>query len=437
MIRLIFLWSFLLVLSVSLKAGELSDRLVELSTANNFSYDTLETDSFFSEKYVLYFDQYIDHQNPQAGIFTQRVFVSHRGFEVPVVFITEGYAAEYGNYPSYINELSNILLSNQIIVEHRYFGASTPENMDWQYLTIYNAASDHHHIVEVLKQLYFGKWVNTGISKGGQTAMYHRYYYPDDVDVSVGYVCPLNFSVEDKRVYRFLEQVGKQETRDKVMAFQQEMLMNKEIYLPEFELLAENKNLSYPMGMEKAFELTVLEYSFAFWQWGYVDPSTIPFPTVDTMQATEIKQMVNHLDRVAGISWISNEGIHELQPFFYQALAEIGFYGYDISPFRDWVSYTENPTFEFTAPQNTEIVWDPKPMQAVDHFIRHEADKMIFIYGETDPWSATSVDITYNRNILKIVKPGGSHTTRINNLPKEQKELVISTLKNWLEINKD
>ncbi len=103
-----------------------------------------------------------------------------------------------------MNELSPILNANQICVEHRYFNESTPQPVDWEHLTIYNAASDHHRIVEILKEIYKGKWVNTGISKGGQTVMYHRYFYPDDVDASVGYVCPLNFSIEDKRVYSFL-----------------------------------------------------------------------------------------------------------------------------------------------------------------------------------------------------------------------------------------
>lgn len=73
-------------------------------------------------------------------------------------------------------------------------------------------------------------------------------------------------------------------------------------------------------------------------------------------------------------------------------------------------------------------------MQKVDHFIRHEAENMIFIYGETDPWSSTAVDLTYNTNSIKIIKPRGSHTTRINNLPENQRILVIETLKSWLEI---
>ena len=67
-----------------------------------------------------------------------------------------------------------------------------------------NAAADHHRIVEVLKLIYPGKWIGTGISKGGQTAMFHRYFYPEDVDISVPYVAPLNFSTEDQRFIHFL-----------------------------------------------------------------------------------------------------------------------------------------------------------------------------------------------------------------------------------------
>lgn len=409
-------------------ASDLSDKLTTLAEKHNFSYTEMKTDTFFSEKYALYFEQYIDHKHPEKGQFQQRVFLSHQGFEQPMVFITEGYAANYAQHPRYINELSSILQANQICVEHRYFGESVPKEKDWQYLTVYNSASDHHVVVEVMKQIYAGKWVNTGISKGGQTTMYHRYYYPDDVDVSVGYVCPLNFSVEDKRVYRFLENVGDTASRKQVKAYQTEMLKNKEKYLPAFEKLANEKNLSYKMGIEKAYELTVLEYSFAFWQWGNMKDTDIPLP------AEEPDKMIEHLNAVAGINWISNQGIKSMQPFFYQALVEIGFYGYDISGFEEWVSYNSNPIFDFTAPENTLVVWNPEPMQGVDQFIRHKAENMIFIYGESDPWSSTAVDLTYNNNLIKVVKPGGSHLTRIGNLPADQQNLVIKTLKEWLNM---
>lgn len=426
MFRTVFTALFILLLASRPAASELSDRLTALSADFSFSFKPMDSDTFFSEKYVLYFRQPLDHNDTGSAGFTQRVFLSHRDFESPVVFITEGYAAEYAAHPRYINELTGLLTANQVCAEHRYFGESTPDSLEWKHLTVFNAATDHHRVVETLQAIYTGHWVSTGISKGGQTTMYHRYFYPDDVTASVGYVCPLNFSIEDKRVYRFLEEVGDAATRDKVRLYQVEMLKNKARYLPEFEALARKRNLDYAMGIEQAYELTVLEYSFAYWQWGSVPAEAIPVPAADSTT------MIRHLDQIAGLDWISTEGIRGMQPFFYQALTEIGFYGYDISGFEEWVSFDRNPTFDFTAPGNLQPRYDPEPMIRVDQFIRHEAENMIFIYGEDDPWSATAVDLTLSNNLIKVVKPGGSHMTRIGNLPAEQQKVVMNALKEWL-----
>lgn len=425
-IRFPLLFSLILFLNICFSQS-LEERLEELSEKYLFTYEEIKVSKFFQEKYLLKIPQLVDHEAPDGEKFTQRVFLSHLDFEKSVVFITEGYGADYAAHPNYVNELCPILDANQICVEHRYFNESIPETADWSKLTVYNAASDHHHVVEILKEIYNEKWVNTGISKGGQTAMYHRYFYPDDVDASVGYVCPLNFSIEDKRVYRFLDNVGDSVCRQKILEFQIELLKNKQIYLPEFMELVEMKNLSYSMGIEQAFELLVFEYSFAFWQWGNISCDNIVW------EPDSPEKMVKHLDKITGIDWISEQGISKIFAFYYQALTEIGFYGYDIEPFKEYTSFSSNPTFEFTLPENMEVTYNPEPMQNVDAFIRHEAKNMIFIYGESDPWSSTSVDLTYNTNLIKIVKPGGSHTTRINNLPEVQKKLVIDTLKDWLQ----
>lgn len=426
-IKFLLLFSLVLLLNIGFSQS-LEERLEKLSKKYMFTYEEMKVSKFFKEKYLLKISQPVDHKAPDGEKFMQRVFLSHLDFKNSVVFITEGYGADYAAHPNYVNELCPILDANQICVEHRYFNESIPETADWSQLTVYNAASDHHHIVEILKEIYNGKWVNTGISKGGQTTMYHRYFYPDDVDASIGYVCPLNFSIEDKRVYRFLDNVGDSVCRQKILDFQIELLKNKQIYLPEFMKLVEMKNLSYSMGIEQAFELLVFEYSFAFWQWGNISCDNIEW------EPDNPEKMVKHLDKITGIDWISEQGISKIFAFYYQALSEIGFYGYNIEPFKEYTSFSSNPTFEFTIPENMDVSYDPEPMQNVDAFIRHKAKNMIFIYGESDPWSSTSVDLTYNTSSIKIVKPGGSHTTRINNLPEAQKKLVIETLKDWLEL---
>ena len=425
--RIIISLMFLLVSGTQyLFSQNLKSKLEELKSSYEFSYELLESEPIFNEKYLIHFKQPLQKGNDEIS-FSQRVFISHRSFEKPVVFITEGYDAKHALNPKFESELANFLNANQVCIEHRYFGESKPDSIVWEYLTVENSANDHHRIAEFVRDIYSTKLISTGISKGGQTTNFFRYFYPNDVDISVPYVAPLNFSSEDKRVYSFLENVGDSSCRAMILNYQKIMLKNKKKYLPKFIKLANKKKLTYSMGFEKAYELMVFEYSFGFWQWGTIDCSSIPDST------TKAAKMVKHLDEIANINWISIEGIKNLQAFYYQAMREIGMYGYDIDAFTGLTSYESNPTFDFTFPKGIDVVYEPELMERVDFFIRHKAENMIFIYGEYDPWSATAVELGYHTNSIKIVKEGGSHRTRISNLPEEQRQQILDSIYSWLQ----
>ena len=420
--------SLSLIFSSYYSSGQEEPLRVRLASIPGITYKAVECDTFFTEKYEIFIDQPVDHKDPSKGTFKQRFVLAHKGFDKPVVFVTEGYGGAYALRPRYIDELCVPLQANLVCVEHRYFGTSVPDPLDWKYLTIENAADDHHRIIELLKQIYRGKWISTGISKGGQTAMYHRYFFPDDVDATIGYVCPLNFSTEDLRVYDFLNQVGNVFCRMRIRNFQEMMLRRKAECLPVFEKMASDKKLHFSIGIEKAYELMAMEYSFAFWQWGYFDCGQIP-----TIDATP-EQIIKHLDAVAGLDWVSDEGIRDMQPFFYQALTETGMYGYKISDFGNLITALKSGTFDFTCPKGVQCIFNPVPMQNVDCFIRHHAEHMLFIYGETDAWSSTAVQLTGRPGTVKIINPNGSHRTRISNLPEDLRKKVYSTLEEWLKI---
>ena len=423
-----FLASFIFLFSVSLIAQDTIPPFKKyLSAIPDLVIEDMVCQEPFTEKYLLHVPQAIDHYDSTKGTFTQRVYVMHRDKDAPVVLTTEGYYGGYGSYPQYMNELDRYLGANEILVEHRYFGPSSPDSLEWQYLTVEQAATDHHNVVELLKPYFIGKWVNTGISKGGQTALYHRAYFPDDVDATVGYVCPLNFSIEERRCYEFLDQVGSEECRRKIHDFQKMLLCNKDKYFPAFKKRIEEDGLHFSLGDTAGYELTVLEYSFAFWQWGNTDCKTIPIDTVSP------EELINHLNNVAGLSWMSEEGIARLLPFYYQSLTEIGFYGYDHSEFEVCVEHLDYQTFDFTCPKGADCIYDPEPMEKVDNFVRHQGENMIFIYGEWDPWSAPGVQISGKTNSFKVVKPEGSHGTRIYNLPEDQRMKVLEALGEWLD----
>ena len=74
----------------------------------------------FPEKYLVIFEQPIDHEDPAKGTFTQRVVVGIVHPDSATVVVTEGYGAQYAFVPSYRDEISTIFNTNNIVVEHRH-----------------------------------------------------------------------------------------------------------------------------------------------------------------------------------------------------------------------------------------------------------------------------------------------------------------------------
>lgn len=388
------------------------ERLPDVEQIRQLSQNTYEID----------FRQALDHKNPEGGSFTQRIYLTHIGYDEPMVMVTEGYAAPR-NRPY---ELSELLPANQLIVEHRYFGESRPDTKDWQYLTTYQAATDHHRIIENFKQLYGEKWLTTGISKGGQAAIYHRYYYPDDVDITVPYVAPLNFEVEDPRLTRFLNSVGSASCRKKIFEYQRRLLERREELLPLMKWYCIGKGQKFAIGREAAFEYAVLEYSFSFWQWGK-DCRDIPTATASN------DEMFEHLIDAVGFDLYSDKGVAYYAPFFYQAMTELGYYGYDTTGLRHLLKAAPQPTNTIFAPMR-DLPFNAELNRNVRKWLRKSGDRMLYIYGELDAWSATAINPSTKTDALKIVmKNRAHHNARIRNMTPANRQKTMETLQSWLE----
>lgn len=387
----------------------------------------LET-SEFSEKYVTYFTQPLDHRHPEKGSFRQRVIVSHAGFDRPTVIVTEGYGAAYALRPQYREELSKLLNANIIFVEYRYFLESTPEPKDWQYLTAENSADDLHAITTAFKSIYPGKWIATGISKGGQTTLLYRTFYPDDVDISVPYVAPLCYGVEDGRHEPFLHKVSTPENRKKIEDFQLEALKRKATLLPRFEKYCTEKNYSFRAPIEEIYDYSVLEYSFALWQWG------TPISSIPATTASD-DEIFSHLLAISEPGYFTADSPNA--SFFVQAARELGYYGYDVQPFKQYLSIqsSEGYLHRLMLPEELkDMPFDKTLSKKITKFLKKQDPKMIFIYGQNDPWTAAGVTWLKNKkNIHVFIQPNGSHLARINTLPEAEKAKVMELINEWLK----
>ncbi len=404
----------------------------------------------FKEKYVMFFEQPIDHSNPAKGTYRQRVVVAVADYNAPTVIVTEGYGAAYGLNPRYREEISRMFNTNLVVVEHRYFLESvpfmqddksiTPETLDWSYMTAVNEAADLHNVNQTLRQVLKGKWIATGISKGGQTTMFYTAYYPEDLDVSVPYVGPLCKGVEDGRHEPFLaEYAGTPQDREILRAFQTEFLKRRATIKPMFEELSAKNNYTYKISMDEVYDYCVLEFPFAFWQWG-MKTSTVPDPKT----ATD-KEMFDFLVKASGPDYFAEGGASA--PFFVQAAKELGYYGYDTKPFKGLLTIKDAEGYlnRLFVPQTQTFKFDKYLYKKVKKFLAKTDSKMMFIYGQFDPWSAVMPVAPVKNEELKkkgkgrktmklYIEPNGSHRARISTLPDQMKQEAIATLKEWLEL---
>lgn len=382
----------------------------------------------FTEKYVASFTQPLDHRHPEKGSFQQRVIVAHAGFDRPTVIVTEGYGAAYALRPNYREELSKLFNANMIFVEYRYFLESTPTPKDWQYLTAENSADDLHAITTAFKTIYPQKWIATGISKGGQTALLYRTFYPDDVDVSVPYVAPLCYGVEDGRHEPFLHKVSTPENRKKIEDFQLEVLKRKTTLLPRFEKYCTEKKYSFRAPLEEIFDYSVLEYSFALWQWG------TPVSSIPAVTATN-DELFKHLLAISEPGYFASDSPNT--SFFVQAARELGYYGYDVKPFKKYLSIKSAKGYlhRLMLPEELKNMrFDKKLSKKITNFLKKNDPKIVFIYGQNDPWTAAGVTWLKNKeNIRVFIQPDGSHLARISTLTEQDKNEVMELIKKWIE----
>lgn len=413
---------FFLLIFLSGNAQELLTFLKEQPQIKQI--EEISGNPFFKHTYVVMIKQPLDYKDTTHGFFLQRVFIAEKEPQNPTVLITEGYDANYAESPKYINELSKIVNGNQICVEHRYFGKSTSNPLNWDYLTVENAANDHHRIVELFKPYFTGKWLNTGISKGGQTALAHRAFYPKDVDLTVAYVAPLNFGVEDGRHEPFINKLGTDSCRKAIYQIQCEFLKRRESMKKLLQSYCDEKGYHSRMTYDEMIDFITLEFPFAFWQWG---ASCNEIPDTSVSDST----LYSYFTTISEPDYFTDEGSKQYQSFFYQAERELGYYGYDITPFEGLISISSAKGYleKYMLPEGCTVTYHPETSLMVDRFLKTKAKNIVLIYGETDPWSATAAELNPDHSNWKIVAPGGSHKTRIQSLPEDTKLKVITFIR--------
>ena len=382
--------------------------------------------------FVMTFRQAKDHKHPSKGSFDQRVTLLHKDTARPMVMYTSGYGVSTSPSRS---EPTQIVDGNQLSMEYRFFEPSRPKNPDWStQLTIWQAATDQHKIIQAFQSIYSENWITTGGSKGGMTATYHRRFYPRDVDGTVPYVAPNDVRNDDDGAYeRQLATVGPAECRQRIIGVQRRMLgTDRQWFLRKMKQADVEEDNTYRIVGNRgiAFETAVIDLYFGFYQYHPVSECS-GVPKADATN-TEVLEWV---DEIGGLTSASDANLEGYIPYYYQSAYQMGWPEPYEAPLSDLLRHPgTNVSATFVPDELRPRRFDHGAMRDIDRWVRTKGSRMLFVNGQNDPWSAepfTCGPKGATRDCARYTVPGGTHGSRIEQLPTAERTRATALVLEW------
>jgi hypothetical protein len=382
--------------------------------------------------YVLHFTQPVDHDDPSPdrATFQQEVSLLHidERDPVPMIVHTSGYADYYNDTRV---ELTKLFGANQVSIEHRYFGSSRPDSPDWTKLTIEQMAADEHDIITALRTVYHGAFLTTGGSKGGMTAVFHRRFYPDDVEGTVAYVAPISFGAPDERYAEFLDTIGSDDCKARVRQVAIELLRNRRAAMEsraQAQADAEPTHSYERLTLGVAVESAIVSFEWTFWQdSGAEQCRSLP---ADPSTSSD-DELFTLLDNISPVTDNDDTKVAFYEPYYYQAYAQLGFpdygtqYLYEDRHYSDKDFANELPT--------AEPDYDSEAMRDIDDFVEHDGKRLLFIYGGWDPWTGGKFAIGVADQSRVFTQLYGMHDAQIADLELRERNESLAMLRSWTD----
>jgi PS-10 peptidase S37 len=410
-------------------SGDIGERLAQLDGVTVVERTDLVPSTLAGHRFFhLTISQPVDHDDPDGPRFEQRLALLHRADDAPVVLYGGGYDLPATPGAGRV-ELTRLVEGNQIIVEHRFFTPSRPEPADWSKLTIAQSAADYHAIVEMGKQLYpDAKWLVTGGSKGGETAIFHRRFYPDDVDGTVAYVAPLVLGAPDDRFVPYLQSLLDASCGPEIAAFQRKSLTSgPDGWRDQLAARLEDSGYTYyRLGIQRALEHAVLETPFAMFQYASIAECERVAGLSTSFDAWDF------IDDHARWYAFADASLEQYGPYFYQSAVELGFPLIDESAVADLLMFPMSDVASVYAPAGVSTAFDATAMTDVRDWIASSGETLMFLYGTSDPWTAARVDLGDAEDSYVFDLIGGNHGTRIDLLPEAQRLEATAIVRRWV-----
>ena len=432
--------------------------------------------------FEIVFQQPLDHNNASAGTFEQHVRLFYTESSAVNVIDTDGYMLM--DLPSTANNkfftedfTGRYSIPNIIQIEYRFFGNSAPAGLDvnstdlWSYLTMEQAASDFHSIIQKLSNVLTGKRIWTGTSKGGLTTSYQCYFQEQhgytDADAFIAFCSPFCEGRNDSRMmdaayneigYQAYGEEKASEWHQLLEKFQVACIKHREELQTRFyqQAIADGCTFresffgdSEETQAARLWDVVVNEFPLlGFWQ--YYQDSMVDKITqaVNSDNPEDIYACITATTPTSTFAY--NDGF---LPYEIQAASEMGDYTENFDYLRQIVAKAKEaaPEEERDAyyisvegnPSYSEIYLTTEQLEALPYstatrdaliqwFNSTNTAHLIMVSGQSDPWYFVRPELSFSNSQIKCFESTYNHCTTLANLSESDQEEVWNTLASWL-----
>lgn len=497
---------FLLCMAGTIAKADTPQWLSDLLTNNKGLIDSIRVYDPDSQApqyttYIVYYNQPLQHAVPGSPRFHLRALLTVDNRQEATQAVNHVYCSGYNimegflerpdstfnNTDNSATEIAHRYKANFIQIEHRYFSYSSPDKC-WEqldYCRAEEAAQDFHALFDALKKVLKGKWVMSGVSKGGITTLLQHTFFPDDMDIFVPYSAPFFESDRDKGMQKYWYENGwSKEFRDMFMAVRQNGLANLNNIFPIYEKM--NGGNGTQLTRDTIYGL----YLAAITQYGYNDHAyndtasirkqiyknqeilkkkgleygdtvyafmlerdafsldSLP-KWIDTLrahpepQAIVQRSFVRRYQRPFGISqdeWFYNGDPVGLA-YEYQSKCELGYYDArfdllfdDPKIAEEWQKLWSDKYVclrDVYTPFFSKLTFNRSLYDRVMEATKNAQKPIVLIYGEDDSWTGAAVkdEFINGTNVRKFILPAQNHmASYTSNTAPDKCEQILQVL---------
>ena len=200
--------------------------------------------------------------------------------------------------------------------------------------------------------------------------------------------------------------------------------------MPKFATWALNNQQTFA-GMvgdvDHAFEYLVLDAPWAFWQYSTAaDCADVPKTTASG------DEILAWFDTVNGFGGYTDQGITPYVPYYYQAGTQLGSPDVKTPHLAGLLRYPGTNGPRSYVPRSLPMRFQPLTMLEIDAWVKLAGRKLLFVYGQNDPWGAEPFRLgPGTRDSLWYQAAGANHGANIGRLTAAEQLKAKAAVQRW------